>query len=61
MIFIKLDREISCDYICQLAQKLVNEFHQQHGAISDCILVMDIKKPIDHSGDSPQLKIELKQ
>ena len=61
MISIKLDKEIPCEYICQLAQKLVNDYHKEYGVISDCILVMDIKRPLDYDGDNPIPKLELKQ
>lgn len=40
--FIKLNKQITCEYICQEAQKLVTKFQQNQLDLSDSFLVIDI-------------------
>lgn len=58
-IAIKLDKEISCEYICQRIQKLVNKLNNSQQNVAGSVLVMDIR-PISDGGNDHIPKIEFK-
>lgn len=58
-VAIKLDKEISCDYICQRIQKLVNQLNKTQQSVSGSLLVIDIRSITD-GGDNHIPKIEYK-
>lgn len=41
---VRLDKQLSCDYLCGIIQKLVSQYQTQNGnALENCVLVMEIK------------------
>jgi hypothetical protein len=57
--FIKLDKQITCEYICQEAQKIVTKFQQAQPDLSEVFLVMEIKT-ISQTIDETICKLEYK-
>jgi hypothetical protein len=47
---IKLDKDISCEYVCQHIQELVQDFMKSDNNIKECLLTLDIR-PISYSID----------
>ena len=56
---IKLDKNIDCNYICQLLQNLTNEFQMSGANLPESILILDIK-PISQTDDNLIPKLEYK-
>jgi hypothetical protein len=56
MIAIKLDKNISCEFICESVQKLINQRIDNN---KDSILIIDIKN-ISHDDHSMIPKLEYK-
>lgn len=54
--FIRLDKNISCEYICQQVNLLVKEFMQSDKDIKECLLTLDIR-PISSTIDPSVPKI----
>jgi hypothetical protein len=54
--FIKLDRDISCEYVCQQVRSLVKEFMESDQNIKECLLTLDIR-PIGFTVDPSIPKI----
>ena len=54
--FIKLDKDISCEYICQQVNLLVREFMESDKNIKESLLTLDIR-PISFTQDPNVLKI----
>jgi hypothetical protein len=44
-----------------MVMDIMNTYQHHNGDISQCLLVMEIKKPVEHSGDTPIPKIENKE
>jgi len=43
-VSIKLDKQLSCEYICNHIQKLVNSYSQQYNDLSNFLLVCELKE-----------------
>lgn len=41
---IRLDKDISCEQMCQTLGRVINEYRLSSPDLSDCVLVIDIKK-----------------
>jgi len=41
---IKLDKQLSCEYICSHIQKLINLYNQQNTDLSNYLLVCELKE-----------------
>lgn len=54
--FIRLDKNISCEYICQQVNLLVKGFMQSDKNIKECLLTLDIR-PIGSTIDPSVPKI----
>lgn len=55
--FIRLDKNIACEYICQQVNLLVKEFMGSDKNIKECLLTLDIR-PISSTIDPSVPKIE---
>lgn len=58
MITITLNKQISCEYICEQVQKIVNKF-QNSNDTANLVLVIDVKE-ITQTTDDLIRKIEYK-
>lgn len=56
---ITLNKEIQCETLCKMVQKIVSKFAQENENISQSVLVMDIVKITD-GGDNHIPKLEYK-
>ena len=56
---IKLNKEIQCEYICGIVQKIVTEYLKHNDNLSESVLVLDIRKITD-GGDHHIPKLEYK-
>lgn len=54
--FIRLDKNIACEYICQQVNLLVKDFMQSDKDIKECLLTLDIR-PISSTIDPSVPKI----
>lgn len=54
--FIRLDKNITCEYICQQVNLLVKDFMQSDKNIKECLLTLDIR-PISSTVDPTVPKI----
>jgi hypothetical protein len=50
--YIKLDKNIDCNYICKLTQELISKYAQSNRLNSDSVLVIEIKNIIDNEEHS---------
>jgi hypothetical protein len=50
--YIKLDKNIDCNYICKLTQELISKYSQSNQLNSDSILIIEIKNITDHEENS---------
>lgn len=58
--YVKLDKQIPCEYICQQVQKIVTKFQQANGQdLSETLLILEIKN-ISYSDDNAIPKLEFK-
>lgn len=59
--YIKLDKQIACEFICQQVQKIVTQFQKTNGQdLSETLLVLEIKN-ISHTAEpNPICKLEFK-
>lgn len=58
--YIRLDKPLQCEYICQEVQKLLTKFQQQGVQdFTDSFLVLEIKS-ISYTIDETVCKLELK-
>ena len=57
LVSIKLENNISCDYICQKLQKAITEY-QKTNDTSDSILVIDIQKIYDNVNLIPKIELQ---
>ena len=59
--YIKLDKQIACEFICQQVQKIVTQFQQANGQdLSEALLMLEIKN-IAHTAEiNPICKLEFK-
>lgn len=48
---ITLNKNLNCEYICSIIQKIINDHQKDHRDISNSVLILDIKDTID-SGDN---------
>ena len=58
MLAIKLDKQISCEQICFIAQQLITKFQQSSPDLSNALLIIDIKNITDGelTKDFPKLE-----
>jgi hypothetical protein len=54
--YIKLDKNIDCNYICKLIQELISKYSQSNQLNSDSILAIEIKNVTDYE-ENPVLNI----
>lgn len=59
MIGIKLDKTVSCEYLCQKIQSVINDY-QKNNIIAESILVIDIKPLTDSQENTGPLRVEQK-
>lgn len=52
---IKIQQNISCEYLCQTIQKALERYSQTND-ISDSLIVIDIQKVTDDNGLIPKLE-----
>lgn len=59
--YIKLDQQITCEFICQQAQKIVTQFQKANGQdLSEALLILEVKN-ISHTAEAnPICKLEFK-
>lgn len=57
LISIKIQDNLSCEQLCLLLQQAVANY-QKTNDISDSVLVIDIKKIIDTTNDTPKLEFK---
>lgn len=50
------DKNITCDYVCNIVQKIVNS----NNDLENKVLVLELKTINNHGGDSPIPKITFK-
>jgi hypothetical protein len=50
--YIKLDKNIDCNYICKLTQELISKYSQSNQLNSDSILIIEIKNITDYEENS---------
>lgn len=55
LVSIKLQQNLSCDYICQMIQKALAQY-QKDNTINDSVLVIDIKTINDDISLIPKLE-----
>jgi hypothetical protein len=55
-ICIKLDKEISCEYICHRIQEMLNKHNQNNTTNQETVLTIDIKEIIDAVETTPKLE-----
>lgn len=54
---IKLDKDISCENICQILGKTINDYRNTNNDLTNSILVIDIKTITDDTIDTvPKLE-----
>jgi len=46
---IRLNKQIDCNKLCQQIEKVISNFDPSPNDIQDCLVVIDIVKPIDES------------
>jgi len=46
---IRLNKQIDCNKLCQQIEKVISNFDPSPNDIQDCLIVIDIVKPIDES------------
>ena len=54
--FIKLDKDVACEYICKQIRSLVNDYMQHDKNIKECLLSIDIR-PVSSTIDPNVPKI----
>jgi len=59
LISFSLNKQISCDQICNQIQKMIHKFQKETGQVDNLIMVVDIKIPTETT-DSYLPKLELK-
>lgn len=57
--YIKLDKQISCEYICKQVGKIVTKSQQNGKDLSESFLVLEIRD-ISYSDSEPIPKLEFK-
>ena len=50
--YIKLDKNIDCNYICKMTQELISKYSQSNQLNSDSILIIEIKNITDYEENS---------
>lgn len=60
-IGIVIGNQIDCNYICKKVADLIDSYQRSQGDATKCLLVMELKEPLEHSGDSLLPKIEHKE
>lgn len=56
IVSIKLNPQMDCNYICQQLQRAIISYQNENNDLTDCILVIDIKKPYDDVNLIPKLE-----
>jgi hypothetical protein len=44
---ITLNKNLNCEHICSIIQKIINDHQKDHRDISNSVLILDIKDTID--------------
>lgn len=57
LVSIKLQQNLSCDYICQMIQKALTQY-QKNNSINDSLLVVDIRNINDDTSMIPKLELK---
>jgi hypothetical protein len=55
---IRLEQNMSCEYICQTVQKAIISYTQEHTDIHNALLVINIQKAVDDSSLVPKLELK---
>lgn len=55
LMSIKLQHQLSCEYICEHIQKMLVRY-QKENDVSDCVLVFDIQKVTDDTSLIPKIE-----
>lgn len=50
--FIKLDKQIGCEYVCAQVQALIQDAYKNNSELNECLLTLEIK-PISYTTDKP--------
>ena len=50
--YIKLDKNIDCNYICKITQELISKYVQSNQLNNNSILVIEIKNIVDYDDDN---------
>jgi hypothetical protein len=60
--YIRLDKQIPCDYICKSVQDLVNKFHKTTNSqdTSNTLLILEIKN-IEYENNNLMYRLEHKK
>lgn len=59
--YIKLDKQIACEFICQQVQKIVTQFQKTNGQdLSEALLMLEIKTIAHTAEANPICKLEFK-
>jgi hypothetical protein len=52
---IKIAPQMNCEYICNVIQQAVLRYQKDNPDLTDCLMVIDIKKPSDDNNHIPKL------
>ena len=55
---IKIAPNMSCEYICQIVQELVNYHNKNNTDLTDSIITIEIKKPTYEADMIPKLEFK---
>lgn len=61
MVALTLNKNIDCNILCKQIGEYVGKYQQENGDLTDCVLVIDIKKIIDSQEISQIPKITFSQ
>lgn len=57
---INLNKDITCDYLCQKIQKLINEYKQTLDQQKDIVLTINVSVPTEYEPKTEVKLLELK-
>jgi len=60
-ISLSLNQQLNCEAICHKLNKMIESYQKENNNIQECLLVVDIKKPLEYIGDNPLPKLESQQ
>ena len=61
LVTIKLQPQMSCEYICKVINEAILKHQKDHPDLTDSIVIIDIKKPIDDTNLIPKLEFNENQ